>query len=323
MINQANTIFKQARQGSVAAIIQVLNEKLADSGVRTRAIFADGVLQLLCEAATVDQLEQSPLVEQIRLLLEAIAPRNIRRVNINSRIVREQQLLWLEEISRDPENQLLWSQEITLSKPSLFKQLASEWANSATALPRSDRPKSVPSKPPLRKQREQQQFWRGLTGGALASCILLLAGWVLYDQFGTGKAAFLQGNTRQPSNQSNLASRSSGVQSAVTASQAPDQVVTSDPFVNAVRIAEQTSQASLTAKSSAEWLSLAAQWQKASDLMANVPAGDKRHETARNRVITYRKNSEIALQQAKRVQAELPVESFNSEPRSQAASGLL
>ena len=47
MVDSIENITKQARQGSVAAIIQVLNDKLADSGVRTRAIFEDGVLQLL------------------------------------------------------------------------------------------------------------------------------------------------------------------------------------------------------------------------------------------------------------------------------------
>ena len=120
MVDQINDIAWQAHQGSVAAIIQILNERLANSGVRTRAIFEKGVLQLLCEASTVDKLEQSILVKQIRQILESIAPRNIRRVNINSRIVREQQLLWLEEISRDPENQLLWSEEVTLVKPHIF-----------------------------------------------------------------------------------------------------------------------------------------------------------------------------------------------------------
>ncbi|MHC5826972.1 MAG: hypothetical protein ACYT04_66665, partial [Nostoc sp.] len=83
VVDRINDIAWQAHQGSVAAIIQLLNEKLAKSGVRTRAIFSDGVLQLLCEAARVEQLEQSPVVEQIQQILESIAPRQIRRVNIN------------------------------------------------------------------------------------------------------------------------------------------------------------------------------------------------------------------------------------------------
>lgn len=127
MADRINDIAWQAHQGSVAAIIQLLNDKLVESGVRTRAIFSDGVLQLLCEAQSVDQLEKTTIVQKIRQILESIAPRNIRRVNINSRIVREQQLLWLTEIYRDRDNQLLWSEEITLPKPNIFRQILKDF----------------------------------------------------------------------------------------------------------------------------------------------------------------------------------------------------
>ncbi|MFM7367544.1 MAG: hypothetical protein ACKO2Z_07050, partial [Sphaerospermopsis kisseleviana] len=142
MVDRINDIAWQAHQGSVAATIQVLNERLVMSGVRTRAIFADGVLQILCEAATVEQLEQSTLVANIQQILESIAPRNIRKVKINSRIVREEQLLWLEEINRNSENQLLWSQEITLSQPSLFQQLIQDFTVAYTEFGKPILPKA-------------------------------------------------------------------------------------------------------------------------------------------------------------------------------------
>ncbi|NEP42216.1 MAG: hypothetical protein F6K35_24555, partial [Okeania sp. SIO2H7] len=121
MVQPVDDIFVQASLGSVAAIIQVLNERLADCGVRTRAVFVDGLLNLLCEAPTPEQLEQSALVDRVRQILQEISPRNINRVRINSRIVREQQLLWLEEVNRDRKNQLLWSEDITLTKPNFFQ----------------------------------------------------------------------------------------------------------------------------------------------------------------------------------------------------------
>lgn len=46
MVDRINDIAWQAHQGSVAAIIQLLNENLAHLGVRTRAVFSNGVLQL-------------------------------------------------------------------------------------------------------------------------------------------------------------------------------------------------------------------------------------------------------------------------------------
>ncbi|EKQ67940.1 hypothetical protein OsccyDRAFT_4239 [Leptolyngbyaceae cyanobacterium JSC-12] len=297
MTNEANDIVKQAKNGSVAAIIQVLNEKLTDSGVRTRAIFEGNVLQLLCEGQTLDQLEQPILVERIRYLLEEISPRNVRRVNINSRIVREQQLLWLEEINRDRENQLLWSEEITLKKPNFFKQLVDDWST-RDATPKAEPAKASSAKNTSQKQREKRQFWRGLTGGVLASCLLLLAGWWVYTRYGAENAIIPASMTsgeaeRSPSTATNL----------TTPPQPQNAVTTADPFAEAVRLAERTSQSSQTAKSAAEWLNLAAQWQKASDLMAQVAVTDARYKTAQGRVVDYRKNSEIALQKARQVQA--------------------
>ncbi len=300
MTSTVNDIVKQANQGSVAAIIQVLNEKLADSGVRTRAIFADGVLQILCEAATAEQLEPSELIGQIRHTLEAIAPRNIRRVNINSRIVREQQLLWLEEISRDPENQLLWSQEITLKKPHLLRHWLNEWnQNADTAKP------NLPTRSP-RQQREQRQFWRGLVGGASVSLLLLLGGWAVYNWLGTAKDQAVkpeqagQGATEQTATPAPAASSPSGLKQ--------------DPFSIAVRIAEQTSQEGLAAQSQAQWLELAARWQRASDLMASVPSQDGRYKTAQDRVIAYRKNKELALLKANQI-------TTSQQPSEAAPSG--
>ncbi len=309
MTNEANDIFKQAKQGSVAAIIQVLNEKLADSGVRTRAIFADGVLQLLCEGVTLEQLDQIPLVEQIRQILEAIAPRNIRRVNINSRIVREQQLLWLEEISRDPVKQVLWSEEIVLKKPNLLKQWSDDWSDRSAEQARSDVTKASVVKPRMSKHREQSQFRRGVIGGAIVSGLLLVGGWFFYNRFGTSTATDLQAEIKPTSVQSNTAAQTNNVPQTVNSvSPSPSPLVGSvssaDAFVEAVRLAESTSQTSQSAKSSAEWLGLAAQWQKASDLMATVPSTDNRYKTAQDRVATYRKNSEVSLEVARRNQGD-------------------
>jgi hypothetical protein len=64
----------QAKQGSIAAIIQLLNESLAHLQVRTRAVLEKRVLQLLCEAETTEALDAATVVPHIRQILEAIAP---------------------------------------------------------------------------------------------------------------------------------------------------------------------------------------------------------------------------------------------------------
>ena len=276
-------IAAQARQGSVAAIIQTLNEQLADRGVRTRAVFADGVLQLLCEAAEPEQLKPSILVPQIRQILEGIAPRNIRRVNINSRIVREQQLLWLEEIVRDPENQLLWSEEIVLKKPNFFKQLAED---------RKQHYPGLKKKPPLpqtssRYLREKSFYRRGIISGVSLSLLLMVVGWLLHDWFAMKLNPRTTTEVTKPKSPLTLATSSTSISSPK-----------SDPFVQAVRLAEQASAAGKTVKTSAQWLDVAAKWERASDLMKAVKRDDSRYKTAQDRVKLYRQNSEAAQKQA-------------------------
>lgn len=284
MVDPIDDIARQARQGSVSAIIQTLNDKLADSGVRTRAMFDQGVLQLLCEAPTPEQLEQPVLVPQVKQILEALQPRNVRRVNINSRIVREQQLLWLEEIKRDPTNQLLWSEEITLDRSTFFQRLLQDRQDNRSEFSRTNLPKASP-----RLLREKKVFWRGLLGGASLSVFLLLLGWALYSWL----------NPRLSQGQSNQAAAPTANSSPAPAAPAQPTV---DPFAEAVRLAEQTVSAGQAAQTSAEWLEVASRWQRASDLMAQIDAQDARYAVAQDRVQLYRKNSEAALEQAQTAQ---------------------
>ncbi|AFY49566.1 hypothetical protein Nos7524_3786 [Nostoc sp. PCC 7524] len=281
MVDRINDIAWQAHQGSVAAIIQVLNEKLTQSGVRIRAVFADGVLQLLCEAAKVEQLEQSSLVEQIQQVLESIAPRNIRRVNINSRIVREQQLLWLTEIERDRENQLLWSQEITLPQPNIVKQIITDLqASQAEGQLNLPEFSSLTNKDKLKKTPKLR--WQS----ALGLCLLLTLGWIVYTQFG----AQLKNAVQLENTDSSATANTNQTQPAADQSD--------DPFAAAVRIANQASAAGKTATSSTQWLELAAMWQRASDLMAAVPPEHSRYQEATIRTQLYKKYSETAQKEA-------------------------
>ncbi|MDX2097291.1 MAG: hypothetical protein SFW36_05900 [Leptolyngbyaceae cyanobacterium bins.59] len=285
MVDPIDDVARQARQGSVAAVIQVLNEKLADQGVRTRAVFSDGVLQLLCEAQSKEELEPSILIGRVKQILESLAPRNIRRVRINSRLVREQQLLWLEEISRDPENQLLWSELITLAKPNpiarFFEDLKDQARSRRSAMPQSLSQRQV---------REQRQFWRGWLGGAGVS-VLLVAGVF---------AAWYWSNTRSGDRvEAEVTTASPSVPVAAPApAVSPPPARPPDPFAEAVRLAEQASSTGQTAQSAADWLTLAAKWQQASDLMKQVSNRDQRYRTAQNRAEMYRKNSQSALQMA-------------------------
>jgi hypothetical protein len=309
MVDSVDDIAKQARQGSVSAIIQVLNEKLASSGIRTRAMFDQGVLQLLCEAAKPEQLEQSVLVPHVRQILESLQPRNVRRVKINSRIVREQQLLWLEEIHREPHN-LLWSEEITLTKLTLLQRLMQDWKDNQPEFAKAALPKTSP----IRLAREKRVFWRGLLGGASLSLFLLLLAlallnwlspkWMEQPQTNAGGSSTAEGSgTSSPNANSSQAAIAPSSSSSPTPEQAKGATETqTDPFAQAVRLAEETAGAGHKAQSSADWLDLASRWQHASELMGQVSPQDPRYATAQDRVERYRQNSKAALQQAQNKQ---------------------
>lgn len=283
MVNIVEDIARQAREGSVAAIIQILNNRLAEIGVRTRAVFADGVLQLLCEAATVDLLEQSSLVDRLTEILEQLSPQNIRRVQINSRLVREHQLLWLEEISRDPENQLLWSQEIKLRRVYFWQRFAidqKERQGHKLALPK------MTTHPRLSMQ-EPRQFQRGIIGGVSLSLLLLVTVVAIYKALNS------------PSPNSTVAT-TQAVTSPITPPSPQKIAGNSDSFAQAVRLAEQAATEGKTAQSREDWLVVAAKWQQASDLMVTVPLKHPRYTTAANRTALYHQNSEKAQQEAQK-----------------------
>ncbi|WGV26676.1 hypothetical protein [Halotia branconii] len=293
VVDRINDIAWQAHQGSVAAIIQLLNEKLANSGVRTRAIFSDGVLQLLCEAAKTEQLEQNTIVERIQQILETIAPRNIRKVHINSRIVREQQLLWLKEICSDRENQVLWSQEITLIQPNALKQLITDLTEVQPELVKVSLPKNHFSRTSVftNKKKHKNLSKTGILATAGLFSIFLL-GWVVYAQLGDKLTQLTQPETKKSVTTANPN------QNKTKATNNNLSESSDEPFIAAVRIANQASASGKIATTSTQWLELAAKWQQASDLMATVPPNYNRHQEAKIRTQLYKKYSEAAQKEA-------------------------
>jgi hypothetical protein len=269
----------QARQGSVAAIIYLLNEHFVRAGIRTQAVQDNGVLQLLVEAATAEQLPQATVVEEVKTVLESISPKGITKVNINSRIVQEQQLLWLDEVKRDLENSLLWAEPVTLRRPNLLVRL---WQNWHTPRQRTPFLEDVPSP---KTAASRSAFWRGLIGGASLALLLLIVGWATKDWL----RASLDGGPAQPSRESSPDSTTPPVEE--------------DPFVLAVRIAQQAVNDGQAATTTADWLDLAVRWQRASNLMAEVPPEDERYPIAQDRITVYAENKALALAEAERIKA--------------------
>ena len=288
MTNQINDTFMQARQGSITAIIQIMNEQLAKLGVRIRAIFSDGVLQVLCEASEVQQLKKSSIVEEVREILEAISPHNIQQVKINSRVLQEQQLLWLEDITRERKNQLLWSQTITLTKPNIFKQIANNFQKN----------KPTPTKIPLSKSiyskgiQKLNQFQPDVIGIFFLSLLMLILGiqinkWL--NLSGIYEIKALENAASQSPSPTNKKS-SEDIEPKSKAA-----------FTQAVRLAQKAVADGKIAQSQEEWMAIAKTWQQAAELMASVSPSYSRHDIAVDRAEVYQKHSDIAKKEAEKI----------------------
>ncbi len=308
MTNLANETFGQARQGSIAAIIQVLNERLADRGIRTRAMIADGMLQLLCEASTPEQLEKSTVVERVRQELEAISPHRVKRVKINSRIVKENQLLWLEEINRNPQKALLWAEVITLKRPFFVQR----WIRDRDLKPGGPLFTDITQPAPNRSSLSSK-----LIAGIGLSLLIVGTGWLFRedlsqiqevaennhpDTLSAERAADLPPPSTAiapiPSPTSAAANPTSTDPTTLSTAPNTRPDAAADSFTEAVRIAEQAGIDGQSASTAAEWLDLAARWQRAADLMIEVPISNAQSSAAQERAKSYRANSESALKQA-------------------------
>lgn len=297
MAHPMDDIARQARQGSVAAIILILNQKLAPDEVRTRAVLSDRILELLCEAAEEGKLERDKIIDRVREILEAIAPRGIRRVNINCRLAREQQLLWLEEIHRDPSNQLLWSEQIVLTKPNIIERLLEDARN---------RPKQQGKQafPPAeivadRQVRQSNQLWRGFLWGA-GAMLAIVAGWGFYRQslepVASGKA--VEANQAGPAS----AETTAAITPETTAPEtSPELAQSTESFARAVRLAQQAVEEGKLAKTADDWLVVAAKWDQASKLMALVSQEHPEYATAQNRAALYRRYSQNTQEKAEKL----------------------
>jgi hypothetical protein len=284
--NSANDSLRQAYQGSVSAIIQILNDRLAGTGIRTRAIFEGRVLQLLCEATKPEQLEQGTIVPQIKATLEDISPRNIRRVNINARIIQEQQLLWLDEIKKGGgDHPVLWSQELVLSRPNLMNHFFAGLKKDGPEMPAY-----AQDTPSGRKGNKPKPRPKAVTAAVAGVGVLGLAGFGAFKLLQPAPPAAL---SDQPAAITKVAPPKSTTVKPATAT-AP----TSDDFGAAVRLANSANEQTKAAKTPADWKAIGQAWGQASDLMGKVPPNSTNYAIAQDRTVKYRTNQSIALKKA-------------------------
>lgn len=297
VVEMSRKVITQAEQGSITAILQLLNESLVSQGVRTRAVLEGRILHLLCEAPNPEALDAEVIIPLIRQLLEAIAPPNFHTVQLYSRPLREHQSLWLQEIRQGTNPNLLWSQRVPLQQPNLLRRWVKRWQMQQQQRSGVDLQQDWPSSD-RRRKRHPAALWGGIALGIGGAILLTGMGvrlvWLRLSS-GAAVTVTVSGNAPTPT-----APDTEPAPPSDPALPAPAPAAAPDPFVQAVRLAEKSSAEGKAASSRGDWLALASQWQQASDWMATVPESDPRYTTAQDRVRVYRQNSEAALAEADR-----------------------
>lgn len=271
-----------AQQGSVKAIMQILNRQLRDAGVNTRvALGVNGTLEILCEAGHPENLDKQVIVRRIQQSLDYLAPQPFEQVHIQSCLTNDVQSLWVASLSCDDRRKLLWSEHIQIRRIPWLQRTLRGWG---IDLPR------VKARLVRRSSASQRMGGqRGVSPGGYRGGLLFVGaiamgalGWFIHD-WASLKSQLRQG--QQPFSRSeDRAIAPSGVGM--------------DPFAQAVRLANQAAVGGQTARSYREWIDLANRWQQAADLMMLVPVDHPRFTEAQERILSYRQNSKVALEKA-------------------------
>lgn len=288
MSQSNNEIKYQAHQGSISAIIFILNEQLKDDGITIKAVLDQGKLQILCEADRMENLDQSSVVEKIKMIFNQILPSNFSKVIINSRITKKQQSLWLEEIQEDRENNLLWYQEITIKKPNILHRFFLKYQYSQKPEVKNKEILQDLAKEKVKSKKKLNKNFPWKLTFLISLSLLIIGGgsWFLFRFF----------QNFQPSQTSKIPETSPSPK-LPTIPPPPDQT-NIDPFYEAVTLANSAYGEGIKATNKNQWLEIAKKWQKASELMKEVKPDHPRFREAQERIESYQKNSDIALYKA-------------------------
>lgn len=277
-----DNITQLAHQGSIKAIMQILNQQLRDAGINTKIASGDhGVLEILCEAGHPENLDKQRIVDCIQRSLDQIAPRTFRKVHIQSRLTNDTQALWVSTLSQKERRKLIWSEDICINRISLFQKALKSLGIQSLAKPSAKKSKRAKLKNNVDQWlKGDRQIW--VIMGAIAA---VSVGWAARDWALLKTQVQLQATTNPAQN----------------VPRDPGSILDFDAFNQSVRLATQAANGGKTATTYGEWLDLANRWQQASDLMKRIPQDHPRYTEAQERILSYRQNSEVALAKAKRL----------------------
>ncbi len=151
------------------------------------------------------------------------------------------------------------------------------------------------------RQVEPEQAKNKLLLFGLLGLLALLAALAALHFTGVFRLPFLPGGSQETEPTTSEAPASPGAAPTnAPASPAPASppAPVADPFSEAVKAATNAANLAQTAQTKADWTKVASEWQRASELMAKVPANHPKVAVAKDRAGQYAKNQQVAQQRA-------------------------
>ena len=134
--NNVKQLTKQAYQGNITAIRQLLNDQLQETGVQTKVTLGvNGTLEIVCEADHPENLDKDRVVTCIQHNLDQLAPKPFREVHIQSCLTKEEQSLWISSLSGIARQNLLWSVDLDIQPLPWLQRTLRAWGFCLPTLP--------------------------------------------------------------------------------------------------------------------------------------------------------------------------------------------
>lgn len=316
----SNNLRELAKQGDPKVISEIINHSLQKKGINVQVARDNGCLEVTLESNQVSN-QQAALVEFIKTGIVKLGVESIHTIKVYGVQAGDETPVWEEEIllGTPPDNPIPEMEEISEAEdfPEPLDELDEEVeADYETETEEDYDDEGEYDEEEIEydegeteeeEEESQPQPQKKKTPLILAILLLILlvpvATLAALHFSGIYVLPFLSGSKSEETKADTTDSSTSTASppdSQASASPKPTKSPTtvSDPWYFAVTNAQSAAKKAQTAKTQSEWNAVANDWQKAVDLMKEVPQSHPNYQKAQEKIPEYQNNFDIAKQRA-------------------------
>lgn len=319
----SNNLRELAKQGDPKIISSIINHSLQKKGINVQVTRDNGCLEVTLESDQVAN-QQAPLVEFIKTGIVKLGVESIHTVKVYGIQSGDRQPVWEDEIllGTPPISDLPDFEEISdledipqpvdeLDREEFEADYETEtdedYYEEGEYDTETEYEENEEDEEEISPQLQPQKKKTPLILAILLLILLVpLATLAALHFGGIFPLPFLSGSTSEntEANDPDDSSKPEISPENTEASESPKTndsgATVSDPWYFAVTSAQSAAQKAQTAQTKSEWNAVANDWQKAVDLMKEVPESNPNYQTAQTKVLEYQNYLDVAKQKADR-----------------------